>query len=71
MSKRVTIQDDEEVVKTKWFSLRLKGLICVMIIIIIIGVFSVLIFNVGYDPKAGGWYWKPNTLEVNIKKSKE
>ena len=36
----------------------------------IVGLFTILIFNVGYDTKSG-CYYKPNNLEVRIKKSKE
>lgn len=36
----------------------------------IVGLFTILIFNIGYDTKSG-CYYKPNNLEVHIKKTKE
>jgi len=40
-----------------------------MILAAIIGLFTILIFNIGYDAKSG-CYYKPNNLEVHIKKNK-
>jgi len=36
-----------------------------MIIIVTIGIFSVLIVNVGYDKSKGGVYWKPADISIN------
>lgn len=60
-------EDGEEVLKTKWFTLYRKGIMLLIVLAVIIGIFTVLIFNVGFDQKTG-WYWKPNSLEVKFKK---
>ncbi len=62
--------DEDQTVKTKWFSLTYKGLLLMLVFATIVGLFTILIFNVGYDTKSG-CYYKPNNLEVHIKKSKE
>lgn len=62
--------DEAQAVKTKWFSLTYKGLLLMLVFATIVGLFTILIFNVGYDTKSG-CYYKPNNLEVHIKKSKE
>jgi len=62
--------DEDQAVKTKWFSLTYKGLLLMLVFAAIVGLFTILIFNVGYDTKSG-CYYKPNNLEVRIKKSKE
>lgn len=71
MKRRKQQQPGEpEAIKTKWLSLSYRGFLCLLLLAAIIGIFTILIFNVGYDKKSG-WYWKPNNLEVHIKKSKE
>jgi len=60
--------DEDQAIKTKWFSLTYKGLLLMIILALIIGLFTILVFNVGYDAKSG-CYYKPNTLELKIKKS--
>jgi len=62
--------DEDQAVKTKWFSLTYKGLLLMLVLAAIVGLFTMLIFNVGYDTKSG-CYYKPNNLEVHIKNSKE
>ena len=62
--------NEDQAVKTKWFSLTYGGLLLMLVFATIVGLFTILIFNVGYDTKTG-CYYKPNNLEVNIKKSKE
>jgi len=62
--------DEDQAVKTKWFSLTYKGLLLMLALAAIVGLFTILIFNVGYDTESG-CYYKPNNLEVHIKKSKE
>lgn len=62
--------DEDQAVKTKWFSLTYKGLLLTLVFATIVGLFTILIFNVGYDTKSG-CYYKPNNLEVRVKKSKE
>lgn len=60
--------DEDQAVKTKWFSLTYKGLLLMLVLALIVGLFTILIFNVGYDAKSG-CYYKPNNLELKIKKS--
>lgn len=67
MKHRKPQPGEPDAIKTKWFSLSFRGIICLLILVCIIGIFSVLIFNIGYNQKTG-WYWKPNNLEVHIKK---
>lgn len=59
--------DGEEILRTKWFTLYRKGIVLLLALAVIVGLFTVLIFNVGYEP-GKGWYWKPNNLEVKLKK---
>lgn len=62
--------DENQAIKTKWFSLTYKGLLLMLVFAVIVGLFTILIFNIGYDTKSG-CYYKPNNLEVHIKKPKE
>lgn len=62
--------DEDQVIKTKWFSLTYRGFLLMLVLALIVGVFTMFIFNVGYDSKSG-CYYKPNNLEIKIKKSKE
>lgn len=66
MAKKKMQLEGSEVVETKWFTINRTGLCLILVLAIIVGVFTVLIFNVGYDGK--NWYWKPNNLEVKLKK---
>jgi hypothetical protein len=59
--------EGDEVVESKWFTISAKGFRLIIILALIVGFFTVMIFNVGYDSKQG-WYWKPNTLELKLKK---
>ena len=70
MKRRKQQPGEPDVIKSRWVSVSYKGILCLVLLVAIIGIFTILIFNVGYDSKSG-WYWKPNNIEVHIKKTKE
>jgi len=39
-----------------------------LLLLIVVGVISMLIINVGYEKSKGGIYWKPFDISVDIKK---
>ncbi len=67
MNRKKQQPGEPDVIKTKWMSFSYRGILCMMILAAIIGLFTILIFNIGYDAKSG-CYYKPNNLEVHIKK---
>lgn len=69
MKRKKQQPGEPDVIKSRWVSVSYKGTLCLALIVAIIGIFTILIFNVGYDKKSG-WYWKPNNIEVHIKKNK-
>lgn len=71
MKRKVNGDQEENAVKTKWFSVTRFGIIMFTVIAFIVGLFTVLIFNVGYDNRQGGWFWKTNSLNVDIKLKKK
>ena len=39
-----------------------------LLLLIVVGVISMLIINVGYEKSKGGIYWKPFDISVELKK---
>jgi hypothetical protein len=63
-------EDVEEVIKTRWFTVYKKGIVFLVIALFIFGIFSVIIFNVGYDQQQG-CYLKPSSLDVDVNLKKK
>jgi hypothetical protein len=39
-----------------------------LLLLVVVGVISMLIINVGYEKSKGGIYWKPFDISVDLKK---
>jgi len=70
MKRKKQQPGEPDVIKSRWVSVSYKGTLCLALIVAIIGIFTIPSILFGYDKKSG-WYWKPNNIEVHIKKSKE
>jgi len=61
-------KDKNVIIKIWKVEITWKGVIGLLMIMAVAGVFTMLILNLGYDRKAG-CYWKPADFRVDIKKT--